>query len=258
MPDILVIADQNDSLACALVEYGLKREIDIERAGLDSAVQKLSVTREGDVVTVEPQCALFLRPTYVSTDNRIARFHEDEKRSLLWAAAALTTAPVINRPTVLGLAGPSWLSMAHLRRRAGLPCDRYETFSSDVDPAGPLDEWWVEDYTTRQVSPARELLSSRGPFRGGQLPRAISVRWVTVVLSEASISGPCEPSTATAIRTGSLQICQSLGLQFASIPWWWSADSVPEPGRPLVYPHLSHVGENWDKVADNIVRGLGC
>ncbi len=177
--DLVVVADPADEVAAEV-------KIFVEESGRSAAVldvfdaaQLFTVSVRDGVAKVDPEVPLFLRlpsppPLRTGFD---AEFQFNECLAQLWAAAALTSAPVINRPSPQALGSRVSHSAALTGLRAGLDGGAVEIFSSrpsePPEPPEPPslsasggDQWWVQDASTHLTSPWPLPPGDRtGPFR---------------------------------------------------------------------------------------------
>src|SRR5690349_2642094 len=236
MGDLLVVAPATDPLARDLAERGRSAGIEVEVVSHDAAAGLFTLSRRAGVDRVSPDRPIFLRlPAGLppgTPDDR--QFHDAERRAIVWAAAALTSAPVVNRPGVHGFQGRVWPSTAVLRRRAGLPGSGTEVFTCCPRHAGSAlkgDDWWLEHLGTYQVSPAASAPPC-GPFRAGRLTGQPRVALACVVGSDVLLSPGLPVSLVQRMEEDSRRICQALGVTFATIPWHEATESAePQPGR---------------------------
>ncbi|EFC83440.1 hypothetical protein [Parafrankia sp. EUN1f] len=186
--DLLIVADPEDPVAAELTAYLAehgRRAVTLDpfdAAQLFTVEVRGRASGDGDrggeagdgvggqaVVSVVPEVPIFLRvPELANAAGSFdARFQYQECVAQLWAAATLTNAPVVNRPTSRAFGGALSYSAALTERRAGEPAGSVEVFTARFpDPAVQVDEcWWVRDTITGHsaVWPGRP--SGDGPYR---------------------------------------------------------------------------------------------
>jgi len=132
-PGAIVIGHAKDmfaaDLAAALTYHG------VEACHLDymAAAQLLTITIDSIRTKVSPTCPLVIRsPAHDSVNCSDARFHFGECVSTVWAAAALTEATVVGRPSAMGFGGRCTPSGLVTERRGGIFNGRPEVFLSGV------------------------------------------------------------------------------------------------------------------------------
>jgi YD repeat-containing protein len=254
---LAVIADAPDALADALVLHAREAGRAVERWSYDEAAARLCMHHADGEVDVAPRVALFLRlplPSRQWLDGE-RQFHRAEVCSHVWAAAALTPAPVVNRPDAWGLAGRLSRSTAVLRRRAGLPDERAEIFCSHPPELGAdAEHWWLERQSDRGILAWSATSRERGPYRGAHVAPDAEPVAVTVVDGEAHAAHAVPQGSELLER--SCRVCAALGLSFATVFWrWHEASGVAELGG-VGQPALVTVGSAWPAVADALLRCL--
>jgi hypothetical protein len=215
-PSLLLVGDDGDPVVAGLAELARAGGRAVTVAPPARAARMFSVACDGARATVEPAVPMLLRAARPRADPRDeqARFHADELAATLWAAGALSPAPVVNRPGPNGWAGGLSASAAVTERRAGVDEGRAETFAT----APPGDGgWWVEDAGTRRVAVSPDA-PGPGPFRMRPAAAWEGYELVAVVGDRAWRS--------TALDLGGLRLeprsvaaCRALGLQFAAVTW---------------------------------------
>src|SRR5690349_10425178 len=126
--DLLIVAREDDALATRLLEAAHRAGRDAVRVGILEAGQTFTV-RLGATTTVEPRCPVLFRPIFPSDLDREGLFHHQEAYACVWAAARLTPAPVVNRPSEWGTPGRYSYVHTVTHRRCALP-SAAETFVS--------------------------------------------------------------------------------------------------------------------------------
>jgi hypothetical protein len=260
--DLLVVADRPDPLAERFVNSARAAGRSVEHLDYPNAAGRLSLSRVGRSVQIEPTVPIFLRLPRAArpwADGEV-NFHRAERCSLVWAAAALTNAPVINRPNALGLAA-GWSSSTTVAcRRADIKADSREIFASQppepasaVFPAVDESEWWFEDQQTGRILSYSERGAARGPIRAGRLRPGFELRVVTVVGARAF---ECQGVPASILER-SMGAAMGLGLGFASVTWrWYASTASGELARVSPHPILHDVGDRWDDVASALLSEL--
>lgn len=268
---LVVVADPEDPVAIEVRNF--VRDSGHEATILDvfDAAQLFTVTVDGADAVVEPALPMFLRlpaPPLrrISFD---AEFHLSECLAHLWAVAALTPAPVINRPEPGGLGTRVSASAALTEVRAGLTGGSPEVFSSR--PYGPHGEpahgrgtqWWVQDLDSWTTRPWPELPDTVVASTDGSGP--CRARWsdpeplfesVVVLGDQAWRSSPVDLDHL-GLKERSTQIVARLGLQLSSVVWRLSPDLtqawlvVVEP-----FPDVEQLRMVWLGLGPRLVKVL--
>lgn len=260
-PGLLIVAEPSDELADGLEEYARKQAVQVARADHRAAAGRLTVRRGQGSTMVEPACPMFIRLPVPppSGSSQQALFHQAEIRSLVWAAAALTTARVINRPGSHGFGGRISGSTSVLRHRAGLPEREPEVFASHASavlaPPGESD-WWFQHQRSRVTSPADAVVSDRGPYRAGRIPADSQALVACVTGRRVFILGEVSRAEGKRIRQLSRQAAEALGLTFTTMAWRLAGSAAPELGRVNPCPSLAELGDSWAPIRAALLREL--
>ena len=219
MPSVLVIADKDDRLAGALWAAAVERGLSADWWPYREAALRFSVSRRNGAVTVDPGVPIFLRPPPAPSVwlDRESQFHHAEIVSLVWAAAALTQAPVINRPGVLGFAGRADALAAVTRRRAGV-------HAATLEPAD---------------APPSDCRRTRAAVAGS---RVFPIR---------AVNGAPDHAAET------LEVCRRLELAFATVTWRWrEQQGAMELESVNPRPRLDELHEAWPAIAEALLEEL--
>src|SRR4051794_28063010 len=172
--DLMIVAGPGDRVATELAHLAKTPGAATYVTDIVSASLAFTVAIDADRIELTPTAAIFLRPPSEPLlrpgfDEAFAR---GESVASLWAAAALTPAPVINRPTTHGFSGRIASSAVVVERRAGLPAGPCEVFASEPPdpPPGPSSgdsSWCVQDLVSH-VTTRWPDLPSDGPYRARQ------------------------------------------------------------------------------------------
>ena len=226
--EFVIVADPADKVAAELAAY--VREHGRMAAVLDvfEAAQLFTLSVNGGRATVEPVLPMILRlpaPPVLRTGVD-AEFQFNECLAQLWAVAALSPAPVINRPSAHSLGGQVSYSAALTAMRAGAHDGSAEVFASTYpEPGRPEgDRWWVQDTGTLTTSPWPERPVGEGPYRG---------RWsdsdpafeIVVVLEERAWRCTTADLEHLDLEGRSLAVSARLGLTLAAVTWRVTADA---------------------------------
>jgi hypothetical protein len=257
--ELFVIADHPDPLADRFASYVEKSGWAALRLTYAEAALRLSISRRGPEARVCPAAPLFVRlPFAVGLwEDTEAQFHRSERWSLIWAAGALTQAPVINRPDPVGLSARSATSTSILRSRSEIGLGGPEVYASHApNPCGPAEEWWLEDQSNRATFAWAERGARRGPYRAGRVRPGFEL--LVMVAVGDHVFGQAPPEAWPSVGDSSLRICRALGVSFASVMWrWYPGEGVAEFARFNPHPTLNEIGDCWDDVASQLLKELG-
>ncbi|MGE7386520.1 hypothetical protein ACQKM2_13690 [Streptomyces sp. NPDC004126] len=267
---LVIVADPEDQVAVEVRDF--VRESGHEAAVLDvfDAAQMFTVTVDEDTAVVEPALPMVLRlpapPLLrISFD---AEFQLNECLAHLWAVAALTPAPVINRPAPGALGSSVSASAALTELRAGLPAGSVEVFSSrPPEPDGPPAaggagehgdgaQWWVQDLGSWTTRPWPEQPAGTGPYRA---------RWSdpeplfenVVVLGDHA--WPCSAVELDGLRLEerSSEVVARLGLLLASVVWRISPDlTSAQPVLVEPFPDVEQLRMVWLGLGPRLLKVL--
>ncbi|MEU6878465.1 hypothetical protein [Streptomyces sp. NPDC046712] len=268
---LVIVADPEDLVAVEVRDFVL--ESGHEAAVLDvfDAAQMFTVTVDDDTAVVEPALPMILRlpaPPLLRTSFD-AEFQLNECLAHLWAVAALTPAPVINRPVPGALGSSVSASAALTELRAGLPVGSVEVFSSrPPEPDGPTaadgehggygegTQWWVQDLGSWTTRPWPEQSAASGPYRA---------RWSdpdplfenVVVLGDHA--WPCSAVELDGLRLEerSTEIVARLGLELASVVWRISPDLArAKPVLVEPFPDVEQLRMVWLGLGPRLLKVL--
>ncbi len=220
--DLLIVSDSADRLAIETVE--LAQEQGRTAAILDvlEAAQLFSIGIDGNQVVVTPEIPLFLRLPAPSMLRKSfdAEFQLSEGLATLWAAAALTHAPVINRPRIDTLSGYVSSSAVLTELRAGITTRALEIFSSEAlpPPVPSVQSWYLQDVVTHCTTPWPKLPEGQGPYRARYADIEPAYEAV-VVLESQSWRCTMAPLEHLALEEKSVHVIHKLGLSFGAVIW---------------------------------------
>ncbi|MEU9145016.1 hypothetical protein [Streptomyces sp. NPDC048349] len=268
---LVVVADPEDPVATEVRDFVVESGHEATVLDVFDAAQMFTVTVDDTAApVVEPVLPMMLRlpapPLLrISFD---AEFQLNECLAHLWAVAALTSAPVINRPAPGGLGTSVSASAALTELRAGLPVGSVEVFSTrPPEPEGAVDaagesgggegsQWWVQDLASWTTAPWPQRPPGSGPYRA---------RWSdpdplfesVVVLGDHA--WPCSAVELDGLRLEerSTEIVAQLGLQLASVVWRISPDL--DRARPVVvepFPDVEQLRMVWLGLGPRLLKVL--
>jgi hypothetical protein len=259
---VAVIASGRDTVACRLARAIERRGREALLVDGPAAARLFTIRRSGRECSVTPALPMFIRHSAWWSDvPRVTsdeRFSIGESYSAIWAVAALSAAPVINRPDWAG-----WRS--HLT--AGdigslLPPDQdqglAEVFASGprqatMDYSGPIIGTLWGKNVDRQTGPVSSLPAGV-PLRARPVDQDAGYEIITVVGDRAFSATDDPRSSAFALRDRSVQLARQGGVHFAAVTWSVGADAVPV--RLSANADESEVRYAWREVEDALCTDL--
>ncbi|WP_234536874.1 hypothetical protein [Streptomyces shenzhenensis] len=249
---LVVVADPEDAVAAEIRDFVEDSGHEAVILDVFDAAQLFTVTVEDSVAVVEPAVPMILRlPSpplrRISFD---AEFQFNECLAHLWAVAALTPAPVINRPGPGGLGTRVSASAALTELRAGLPGGSVEVFSSrPPEPVGPAEaestQWWVQDLASWTTVPWPERSGGSGPFRARWSAPDPLFENVVVLRDHAWPSSAVELDRLR-LEERSTDIVARLGLDLAAVVWRISPDlTSAKPVMVEPFPDVEQLRMVW-------------
>lgn len=225
--ELLVVADPADRLASEVVQIAREHGHTAFIFNVCEAARLFSIHIDSGQASIEPDLPLFLRmPSQpVLRTSFDASFQYGECLATLWAAAALSKSPVINRAGVNGLLGRASYSSALTELRAGVTGGATEVFSRDVPspPEPGKQQWYIQDTITYRTTAWPTIPEGTGPYRA---------RWadpdpayeVVVVLGHQAWRCTIVPLDHLELQQKSIFVIQKLGLNFGAVTWSISPD----------------------------------
>jgi hypothetical protein len=242
-----VVASTCDSLAQGLSELASEDGWSVELLTHSEAALDTTVEVNEDGVRVSPAVALWLRPSFDGLPaDADSRFLVEERLSLLWAAAVLSSLPVLARPSTHGLWGRKSASARVTEHRAGIPDTRPEVFCTQSTGRAWAGAWAAErgdGVVTRW--PAR----GPGPFRARPIVEGEEYEAVTVVGTQAWRRS-AEPLAHLALERQSVSVVKALSLDLAVV--WWAIPAGENESARLArvnaIPSMDEVASHWPEV----------
>ncbi|MGV9386482.1 hypothetical protein ACWDRB_62525 [Nonomuraea sp. NPDC003707] len=228
--ELIVVADPADEVANEVAEFVTDNGHRARILDVFEAAHLFTVAVRGGVAIVTPEHSMFLRlpPPPVPRAGFDAEFQFGECLAQLWAVAALTPAPVINRPTPDGLGSRVSFSAALTEMRAGVAVGSVEVFSAlPPPPAAPVPAqgsqdaaWWVRDMVTGTTAPWNENMDGQtgGPYRA-RWSAADPVFEAVVVLGDSAWRCTTADLEHLDLTGRSVGIAAELGLDLAAVTW---------------------------------------
>ncbi|MGB8842345.1 MAG: hypothetical protein WCC64_14895 [Aliidongia sp.] len=253
--ELLIVAGHQDGVATRLQHALETKGHQVFRLDGMSAARIFSINLRSGATSVEPSLPMFVRPSawwHQGTETADERFLRAEAYATFWAAAALSSSPVINRPGRNGYVGRmTWGAIAStLNSSDGTP----ELHASGPEAiADPGEEIWGEDADFR-VAPLANLRHGL-PIRAHKVGINALYEIVTVV-GQRAFSATSDPlSSGLDLVSQSLAIARRVGVSFATVTW-----AVDERGavpvRLNAAPEESELRYAWSEVVDALCEEL--
>jgi hypothetical protein len=226
--DLLIVADPADAVAVELAGYVGEHGRSARIMDVFDAARMFTVTVRGTKAQVEPDLPVFLRlpPPPARRVSFDAEFQYNECLAQLWAATALMSAPVINRPAPQTMAGRTSPSAALTELRAGEARCGVEVFSSRYPvPVAPQGEqFWVEDLGALRASPWPERPVGTGPYRA-RWSDANPAFEMVIVLRERAWRCTTVDIDHLGLEQRSVAVAKALALSLAAVVWRVTANA---------------------------------
>jgi hypothetical protein len=257
-PEALIVASPNDKLACRLHAALDRRSRRVSLIDGPSAARLFTIKVDEDGAVVSPDIPLFMRASAwfgAEAASEDERFSRQEAFATLWAAAALCSAPVINRPSSSGSTSRLTIS-AIASRMGGCAIDTAAELYVST-PAMALGRLvppvWGEDidFDTREFSNLRPDV----PARLRHVDSDAGYEVVSIVGRRAWAASR-DPRTQTMNLTArSIEIVQRLKLHFATVVWMESGDDAL-PVRVNSEPGAAELGNCLEPVLEGLCQDL--
>lgn len=259
--DLIIIDEADDGLSALFAGYAGKRGCEAQRLRLGAFARAVTIDHDPRAtdgpVDVTPSVPLFLRPlaggaSAIEED----RFVWNEAFAAVWAAAALTARPVVNRPNEWGWGSRSAFcaSLSDLRRGAEVCAP--EVFWRGLAPDGhgellhqELRRWANLEPGPLDVGPSDLPIRSRrlGPCRGWEQVLVVGSRAFRV--TEADLG-------AYAVEADSIAAAASLALSFACVSWAVAEEGGPRLVRINPFPTLQECRPVLEDVFEALLQEL--
>ena len=263
--DVLVIADPRDALAgmfAAEVRRRGKTPVVLRRNDAARLFTITGGTGTGDTrgSRVEPSVPILLRPPAPPRPRGEAdeSFLSGECAATLWAACALTPAPIINRPSNSGFEA-RWTGSGAVTERRASAMAAPELYARTRDGQGPPDAapWALEDSRgrTRRWT-GRD--TGEDPYRARPLLEGELYERVVVLQAQAWRTSTVDLERFDLERR-SLDIVAALGLIFATVTWGVDPDlGAVRLARVDPYPRADQVLPVWSECLPPLLEFLQC
>lgn len=258
--DLLLVCEPDDPVAAGIASIALGRGRQAILLNHDQAARLFTIAGGPDNVRVEPDIPMMLRPRAppaapLTSDERFLR---GEAWATLWAAAALATSPVINRPGAFGPEGRWSPSGAIVEARAAAPptpelhlAERRRGAPPDarpwaIEPSGQPARRWLKAGGVRALGRARPLLKDERYER-------------VIVLGEQAWKSSTVDLSPLNLEARSIEAARGLELTFATVIWGVGAGhDAARLARVDPYPSLEQLWPVWTDVAPALLARLGC
>jgi len=253
--DVALVGPKNDSLTSQISQMLRASGARVIWVNSEVFVRRITVSCDGQATTVAPDIPLLIRGHSYDSQGDAGQFMANEKYSLFWSAAALMTAPVINRPSPEGSQWRPRTLMMRLYSSACAPPGVLipELYSSRRSPTWAHME--SEDLWGSAEDGVMDGIGSRGRPR---IPDGWTYQQVVVVGSDSwarfahDRSAPDPPLGAL-----SVEIARILGLHFCSMHWRLGPDRADaQLARITGRPSAASLGHLLPVVARHIARDL--
>jgi len=256
--DVLIVAGSDDLVANRVADDLQARRVSTEWLDGPTAALRFTVEMTGSAVAVDPVVPMFIRPSAwwarVPSDDVDAVFLRSEQYATLWAAAALTTAPVLNRPRRRA-ASERWTAAAITVIDPAADARIYEVHasaSSEV-PCGSEPDWWAEDAKYR-VTPLAEAAEG-WPVRARRINPDALYEIVTVV-GDAGFAATRDPATSRyGLVERSIALVHRAAFGFAAVTWAID-DHGPLPVQLNAAPEEHEIMYAWDGIGAALAGAL--
>jgi hypothetical protein len=254
---ILIVAGGEDKVATRLGIALEKRGRPIIRLDGPSAARIFSLRVLPNSTVVVPNLPMFVRAS-AWAHTRTARDGDEhflwaEAYATFWAAAALSRAPVINRPTPSGPAGQfTSTAIAAALGMSGVPGPEVHASGPEMI-TDPTAETWGENVHLQSGPVA--LLPQKVPLRARKVNQDSLYEIVTVVGLRA-FPATMDPRTMELrLVSRSVLIARKLKLDFATITW-----SIDPAGATAIRVHATpqeaEIQYTWNETANALCEEL--
>lgn len=257
-PELIVVADPQDEVAVEVTAFVTESGHRAELLDVFDAAQLFTVEVRDGTAAVTPELPMFLRPPEppLRRTGFDAEFQLRECLAQLWAVAALTRAPVINRPAPGGPGSLVSYSAALTELRAGLAAGPAEILASrppapPVPPPWEAARWWIQDRDAGRAMPwtaspdGAEDTAGLGPFRARWSDPDPVFEGVVVLAGRAWRCSGADLDEL-GLEERSVAIAGRLGLTLAALTWRVAPDLS---GAALVgvepFPALEQLRMVW-------------
>jgi hypothetical protein len=252
--EIALLCEADDMFAHAFAKTALDAGYLCRQVRPDDFSREITLEHDDGEVRIFPDCAIFLRPIkgIGAEVEEEARFCWSESFAALWAAAALTKNPVVNRPNEWGLASRGSQSAIITERRAGLTHHGFESFWHGLQPEG-ADSMLHQDLIDWRMGIQPENSSF---VRSRQMPRCRGWEQVVVAVGQGFRTSTAEIGDRDLIPE-SIRLAAALHHQFATLTWGIPEDDAPPLlARINPFPTVYECAPVWTSVSHALLEYL--
>lgn len=253
--DVLIVAREDDSVALRLRQVLETKGKRVRHLDGPSASRLFTVRVAGGSTSVTPDVPMFVRasawwhePSAQSADERFLR---SEAYATFWSAAALCSAPIINRPGRDG--APGRLTFGRLALLDDAQMTASEIYVSGPELIDEAGELWGEDHDFR-VAPASSFPVGTA-LRVRRVNPGALYEIVTIVGGRGLVATKDPRSAELRLGARSLAIAERAGIQFATITWAVE-DGTAAPVRLNPAPQEFDLRYHWKDVANALCEDL--
>jgi hypothetical protein len=254
--DVIVIASPADPVAGRLKSELEKRGCEVLQLDGMPAARLFTIRTAQGSSSLTPVVPMFIRqsawqPIHAESDAD-QRFLQAEAYATVWAAAALSKKPVINRPAPDGYIGRLTGGAISASTARSAPAKEFHASSPQMldDPDNTL---WGEDVSFNTAPVA--LLRADVPLRARRIDTDALYEIVTVVGDRALPATLDSRTIDLNLCAQSLDIAKAVGVHFATITWSIH-DRHAAPTRLNAAPDEAELRYNWNEVAEALCRDL--
>jgi hypothetical protein len=256
-PDLLLVADRHDHLAQRFGTLATKAGKRVSQMNGISAARLFTIRVEPQMTTVTPSLPMFVRSSAWWRESPGEDEDEDflraEAYATFWAAASLSSAPVINRPGRHGTS--TYLTSGEIAsifgNRFSSSVKEFHVSSSTFvrDP----EHVWGED--THYLAAPLSTFSKESCIRARRIGEAPLYEIITVVAGESFAATNDSRTRQFSLGERSSAMARELGLEFATITWSIEGGDVIAV-RVNSSPEEHEVRYAWSDIATALYRKL--
>jgi hypothetical protein len=247
--DVVVIAEAHDRVAAEFYRRSCARGVRASWPDRGAFARGISIAIDGATTTVDPDVPVFLRrQAMTSGQSEDGRFLAVEANAQVWAATALMTSPVVNRPSWQGM--PDWHPRIQTIRLRS---------SGRVDPRLLIPERHTDAASLPADGYESECLGWAPAGTGGCGYRSRRRKPADWRYERCCVVGDKVLSTAARedIADLSHRVARALAVEFCLIHWRVPPDGdAAEVARVNTHPDAAELGEFYDDAVDLLLEVL--
>jgi len=255
--DVLVVARHDDAIALRLRRALEDRGCRVEYVDGAAASRLFTIRVGSGSAEVNPSMPIFARASAWWLDQAPANcdevFLRSEEYATFWAAAALCSAPVVNRPGRLGAVNR--ITSGPIARTLRLDSERAldEVYASGPELLEDGDNVWGED--ANYISGPIASLTKKVPVRARTVS-AQALYEIVAVVGGRAFPATVDPRTADLdLPARSIDLARRASVHFAAITWAVT-DGGAVPVRLNADPDENDIFYSWGEVADALCEDL--